>query len=450
MSELENTSLMNEIKLIIAANNAADEMVYDAFIHVVDNNVTYKALNVMSIDIDRRYGENYSDIMFVELAIPPGTYADNIYPFKNNLEITLLETPVNDIKQSPVAIRFKAILKDEGKPRLNAGKQSGQTTEMLDISSVFPISFQLLSMVNYKLRTLDVGCIIRKSTVKDTLLTIITDQVNKIKINGKNTTIGVDLIDPDNTEVKEQIVIPHGTKLINLPEYIQTNCCGVYNSGIASYIQGNTWYIYPKYNFKREVLGNRLVDFIIVPKDKFPGINTTYRHKGEQLVILITGDAKAFDNTKYQEINQATGIRFTNSETIFNEDTIKRENNKVIVDRSSMNTELISSESKDDNDMVPFSNSSITSNPFNEYSKLSSLQSRIIAFVWENSNPQLIKPGMMCNIYAIDNDGKVIIGNGVIKSTQHHTRLAHKGIVEKKTITNTAIEVNYENGDFSA
>jgi hypothetical protein len=451
MANVEESPLYREISLIMASNNATDIKNYIAFIHLMESNKAYKALKVMSLDITREYDKNFADVVYIQLAIPVGTYADYVYPAKDDLEITLLKQPMYPTNnETGTSIRYKAILEDTGKPRLDSGKVAGLTTEILDIANFVTVNFQLIPLSDYILRTVQVGCITRKTDVKNVLLTVITDQINKIKVDNKSAIFGVDLVDPDNKEVKEQIVIPVGTKLINVPHHIQDKECGVYNSGLSSYIQENIWYIYPKFNMYRNVTGAKSVDFIIIPKNKYPGIPTTYRRKGDQVVILITGEAKAFDNRKINQMNLANGIRFTNSETIFDNDTIKRQDNKVIVDRSSMNTEIIASAQSDDINNAPLSNNRITSNPFSEYSALASVQTNIIAFIWENSNPDIIKPGMMCNLFALDQDNKIINGSGVIKSVIHNTKLAYPGIVESKYTTNSIIEIFYDNENFNA
>lgn len=450
MAQIENTALKNEISLIMAANNSTDIKNYIAYIHVMETNQSYKVLKVMSLDIDRNYAENFSDVIIIEVAIPVGTYSDLIYPYKDNLELTLLKSPIYyTSKIEPSSIRYKSVIEDTGKPRIQSGKYSGATTELLDISNFTVVKFQLIELASYILRNVSIGCIVRKSTVKDTLLTLLTNQVNQLKLDNKTTISGIDLIEPNNTELKEQIVIPYGTKLVNLPYYIQTKVCGVYNSGIASYIQNNIWYIYPQYNIKRETENDRTIDFILVPEDKYPGITSTYRKKGDRIVVMITGSAKAFDNVKVNQMNNATGVRFSNSESFFDTGTIKRENNKVIIDRSSMNTEIIAMNQPDGINRVPISENRITSNPFNEYSKLAKLQGKIMAFVWENSNPDIIKPGMMCNLYSMDKDGDIIYGYGVIKSVTHNTRLVYPGIVESKYTTNTGIEIIYNDDNFN-
>lgn len=448
--EIEKTAISREIQYVMSGMPTVEDRSYTAFIHLMDKNINIRALKLTSLDIDREYTNNIGDVIIAELAIPVGTYADVVYPNKANAEVTIITTSNTLLKktQKPTSVRYKAIFKDTGKPRLQANKSTSHSTDILDLSNFVTVKVQLTPISTYILRTAQVGGIFRFAKPEDVLKSLITSQVQLIESDQKEAITGVDLVTPDNSEEVEQLVIPHGTPLVSVPQFIQKRVCGVYNSGLSSYVQDGTWYIFPTFNKERNTSTGKTVSLILLPKNKYPGLTHTYRQRGDQTVILTTGDVNQLNTNKEDQMNQGSGVRFLNAETVFSDEGINREGNKAKISRSNMNTEIIAHEQTDGLNNVPVSTTSITSNPFEEYSKLAKNSGGYLQVVWENSNPDLIHPGMMASLTMATNNGKVITAYGVIHGATHNTRLARPGIVDSKYITTTALNIHFDHSQF--
>lgn len=470
MGQIENTAIMREVQYVMSGPSTEDLYAYDAFLHLnphqtkernasagklkrkaikAGEDITVKALNVLSMDINRDYVKNFADELTIEVALPVGSYADLVYPAKDDLEVTLMKKPLFYRRGVPPKFtRYKAVMVDTGRPRVSSTDGNTALRELLDVSDVVVVTIQLVPISNYVLRTAQVGVIFRQETVESALLTLLSDQIKLIKSDHKDVISGVDLVKPDNDEVKEQIVIPHGTPLISVPDYVQNKSCGVYNSGISSYVQEGTWYIYPTHNLARASQHGRSCTVVLLPRNKYPGLDRTSRRQGEHVVILATTEAVAINVDKALQMNQGSGVRFTNAETILDKDTIRRQDNKVVTQRGMSNTEVTANTQADKLEYTPIAKEGITSNPFKHYSSLASLKGGLIGIHWEHSSPDLIFPGMMCEIVTTGEDGRIMKGKGVIHTAIHQSRLVRPGIVDKQFITTSILKIRFDDSGF--
>jgi hypothetical protein len=144
-------------------------------------------------------------------------------------------------------------------------------------------------------------------------------------------------------------------------------------------------------------------------------------------------------------MNHGNGVRLADANQ-FMESVVKTADNKATISRTLLNHEFIAKEKDDGVNNVQVSKDRISANPFVEYSRLTARNGAIYEFVWENSDPSLLYPGMMVRVlYLLGND--IVEQHGVLLYTHALTQLRGTPVSSKAHITTShlAIFVNKPN-----
>jgi hypothetical protein len=442
--EIEESSLWREIQAITQAGKKPVHYTWEAEIHV--NGETIKPLKVLSVDNVQDFELKYADEILLTLAISGGKYTKRIYPFKDAIEITLYRTPIGEMDDSvedeekPQSERFVATLIDTGNPLLEANGMNAPDETTLDLTNLFNIEFQLVNKALDQLRMVTVGGIYRNTTGEDVIKAVLTNESKKIKVEGGRLPQGVQMVPGANKKARDHVILPHGLKLVDVAEYVHAKCGGVYSAGMGYYYYGDYWHVYPCYDTTRFNKASNTLTVINVPKNKMPGIERTYRKDGSNLVVLATGEVRFQDDSEVQQLNLGNGVRFAEADKFVEGGVVKTAGNKAVATRGTNTSEFVSSERKSGNNNVRLSSNPINSNSFVEYSKLARRQGSVLTFVWENSLPELLHPGMMVKVlYMLEDEIREVYG--VALKAHHFTEVASPGYTETRYVTRTALAV---------
>jgi hypothetical protein len=422
--EIEKTPLYMEMLDVMANCDRKSQVAWKAMIHLDDQGNTYETLNVASVNLRRDYVQSFGDEMSCVISIPLGKYAKRIYPNRNHLQITLMRIPLlenstrMDIDAEMGTERYSAVLIEEGPAITQMQGTETNDEEALDLVDILDVKFQLFNKAVEQLRLTQVGGIYRKTDMGQLLLTVLTCAFGQLKVDDQRNLLGVDLVEPSHQEKKEQVVVPHGLLLTDFPGFLQKRF-GVYSSGLGSYIQNKYWYIFPLFDTTRFQTTLRTLSIYILPKRKFSEIERTYRTTSSTVSIITTSDTDFRGDNDINYINSGNGIRFTSADTMMDGFQVTRDN-KTTIARSRNNSEFSSSERDDGLNFAPVAHTRITSNPFVHYSELASRKGGILRLNWENSNPQVIEPGMVARIAYFD-QGEIKEAYGVVLGATHMT-----------------------------
>lgn len=416
--------------------------------------VTIKPLKILGMHIKRDYVSNYADEISVQMLIPMGDYANLIYPCRSNLEITLTRknAAVSDIsvldrvatsfatKSSNSTIksvargilaasgiidgmsgnngvdRFTAVLLNQDRSPTVAQGHEKKDTESLNHQGLLQIDFQLIPKTIEKIQTMQIGGVLCESTLDVMIQNVITTVVKSGSGSIFNSSIkAVDVLPPSNTASKVQVVIPHGTPLVDFPNYLQ-NRIGVYNSGMGSYIQGKKWYTYYLYDTSKKSEREDTVTFIVVPPNKLPFIERTYMNKNGASVVLITGETLYKNDNDAKNKSKGTGARFVDSNALINA-PVAVKGNKAVVDKSKQVNEINTGGSEITK--APMSHGKITSNKNKELTKLVKRKGGIFRAVWQTAQTDLLRPGVFAKIL-YDDHGKIKELNGILHHAEYY------------------------------
>lgn len=428
--EIEDSSLYREVAAIIASPAKPVHNTWTADIHV--GGETFAAMKVLSIDFAHDYENNFGEEIVLTCMVAGGTYAKRIYPNRANIDITLYAHPLGEVSDfeneelQPKSERYTATLLDSGNPLLENNTAGNLDEEALNISNMFQISFQLVNKALERLRMITVGGVFRYATVDQVIQDVLTRESRRLRVEGVRMPQGVDIEEVSNKEKREHIAIPQGTRLVDVPAYVHNKCGGVYSAGMGYYMQGDHWYVYPCYDTTRFHKVQRTLTVINVPPNKLQGVERSYRQDGRNTVVLATGEVRFRDDTNTQQLNEGNGVRFADARK-FMEGFGDTKNNKTVLSRGTNVSEFIATVRANGNNQVQLSKNQITANPYVEYSRLARRQGSVLSFVWTNSNPQVIYPGMMVRVlYLFEDEIKEVYG--VVLKAHHYVSLRGAGM----------------------
>ena len=443
--EIEYTPLYKEAMRVINNGATTANVGWSAIIHY--GNDTYTPLQVISLNYIRDYVSSFTDEITLTVHLPLGVYSRLIYPNRLDLQITLIKLPLGEISNDVngnagiQSERYSALLIDGVRsPTVGQGTEvNDQTT--LDLTQIIDVNFQLYDKSLEQIRVMLSGGICRSSTVEDAIITLLSNQAMSAVVDGAKIITGIDMVDADNTDEKGQIVITHGTKLIDIPDYIQARI-GVYNSGIGNYIQNKFWYIYPLYDTTHFNTRVKTLTILILPKRKFANIERTFLINGNSLTILVTGETGFKDDSGSNYVGHGNGVRFADANTLMDVGA-NASGNKVLLKRDTNNSELISDTAIAGVNNAPISPNRITANPFVAFSQLALKKGGGFKCIWENSDSSLILPGMAAKVIYSDNDAIETI-YGIVHVV---TSISHRasGFSNSKFINQTAITLFMNN-----
>lgn len=426
---IENTSLYEELQRIVTGGQLPVHAFWSCEIKAGEQVLVPH--QVLSIDIIREYDKTYSDLVFLELAIMRGVYIHQIVPFKDDLIVTLKRNPIVEVgdeenfDEDVQLLTMRAFLIDQSDPVMENRQEIDQSPDLANHAGLMQVKFQLVDLALEQLRMKTIGGIFREQVPADVLKALLGYSASTIDVDQGARVRGVDMAPPSNTTVRDHVIIPHGTPLMQLPAYIQDHAGGIYSAGCRHYLQGGIWYVYPEFDVTRFDSTPRSMSIVNVPPNKYPGIERTYSYEGGKLVVLSTGPVKVHDDSESLQLNQGNGVRFASADRIM-EGFTETVNNITTASRAENTAEFLARGRKTGLNHVTFSSDRILSNSFRETSKLARRLVAHMEVVWENSNGELIYPGMPVRVlYTVNEDVAEVYG--VVLRAHTHIRALGRG-----------------------
>lgn len=438
---LENTPFVNEIQQIQQAGPT--NVFYHWRAEILANNQLVVPLKLLSIDIIRNYVESFSDEVIVELVFGLGTFNHDVFPYKNNLLITLYREPIGenttstDLTQDISSMQLRGVVVNARSMVMEGNHPQIQDKDAADLTNIVQVKFQLLDLSIEQLLMMTTGMVMRDTTGADAIRYVLTTESQKLKIDDAHTIKGVDMYQPDNTNPQNHIVIPHGSRVLDVPDMIMKRSGAIYNSGFGFYLQSNLWYVYPLYDITRFDKSLKTLTLLNIPKNRMPNVERTFRTTANQVIALVTGDVLHKDESEKRQLNQGNGVRFTDASKIM-DGFATVSDNKATVLRSKNNNEFITEQRDTGLNNVQLANNRITSNNFLEMGKLASRAGSTLMCRWENSDPGLIFPGMPVK-YSYIVDDQVVDAEGTVIFAHHYTGTDQPGFTTQRHVTNTVL-----------
>lgn len=438
------TPLGDEVNRVITRSTGQPNYYLDAVIHTRFGDVP--VLRVLNHDIMREYTLQYTDEATLVVLVPSGQFTYKVAPSRNELEITLSNVPLN--QHGPEEIRstsygqqrFRAVLKEANDPAVEANARELLDEFTMDTQDFEVLEFQLFSKAMEQFSMAAVGGIYRKQAVGDLIRSILLQSSQATtNIEDAYQPLGVDMVEPGDTQIRDHIVLPHGIMASDAPGYIHKHCGGVYPAGFAYYYQDDYWYVFPPYDYQRFGEASRQLVVLVVPENRMHGIDNTYLVEGSVVTVVATGGLRFNDNSDLQKRASGNGVRVADASKLF-EQGVQVAGNKALMSRGKQNNEFLSSPMKSGLNNVQVAPERITANTMYQASRLAAKEGVIITLAWQSCDPSLIRPGMQTRI-SYYKEGTVSQISAVVIGAQIATSYEGTGIVTGRYNRNMAIQL---------
>lgn len=373
--------------------------------------------------------------MTVRVMLTVKDYRDYVYLYRDNLNVILQKTPIDPISNQPTqgkrfVTAYRAFLIENEDASITRGTPltSGTYSDGKDDMRFFNI--QLVDPVAEYISAKSGGGIFRFSGGEDVIKAFIWSAA-KAEVGSERVKLkGLEVSPVDEKSARDSTFIPHSVTLRDFPAYLQNFEGGVYYDALGSFVKEGVWYIYPVFKTSQFSQSKRKIVLFQVPTNMVPISDTTYTDDGTTLTIVCSGAAKIEDFSVGAGVSVGNGTRFVRATNFMENPIAMRGDNTGEINRSEVMAEFKSVAHPDGLNIAKFSNTLVTDNIANERSKNSGRNGQIMVTTWQNSNGDLIHPGMPIRVYH-DIGGKISIKEGVVLQVDEQWALERPGLTSK-------------------
>lgn len=440
--DIQQTTVINEINAVLKDGVKPVFHRLEFTVHTPNGDV--KPLFVIDMDVDRNYIKNHFDVVTIQGAIPKGQYNYYIQPNKTQLEVTVRRIPltearhaVDDFDTEIRTQRFRATLYSDKSGVIEGNDPTVANINKADMTDYVTVRFQLMEEVVHRIRKQSVGGIYHDCTGIDVVRFILTTASKEAKVDSSTAVKGVTIARNSNTEVRNNIIIGHHVRFIDFPYLVNQICGGIYSAGFHYYLQDRYWFVYAPFDITAYHASRKSLTIVNVPNGRFPEPERSYRVTKTQVIVLSTGQTKHNDLSESAQLNTGNGLRFVDANKIM-DDFLKVEGNKAVASRTENVSEIMSEPRADNLNHIVESPERITANIFTQYLKLAEKSGAFIQAVWENSNPELIYPGMPVKYMYVENNLSQEL-YGIVIGTHSFDAATNKGVANRRFGTKTTI-----------
>lgn len=403
-------------------------------VHTVDKDLDYlDGIAVAGIKIYRDYVNNISDYIEIQISCLLGTYVYDIYPYLDNMEVSLYMIRQEQANNKPTIVkeRFKAVY------LLDKNSDTPTTTNVSkdDLNQNLPIvlTLQLIDRSAEALRIKTVqGSFDKRINPKNKdmspgnfIKSIISEQCDKVLIENKPSIDRVDIEPTDNKEELRSVTIPSGTRLVELPDYLQTKSSGVYNSGIGNYIQRfapsitetvKGYFIYSLYNTKKYHTSEHKIIFYSPPISNYAITDVTYKYDGKVLRVVAHSNPAINDMKESLIMSTGGGYRSANANSFTKKPIIVTDEGPKFT-KQGLVTEVVYKDRPDGINFAPAKG--VSANHFVMSSEVLKKAGKTIPLRITNVDPDFIYPGASCKV----------VYEGKTKSVDEFYGVIHRAVI---------------------
>lgn len=409
--------------------------------------LTFYPYRVISFDQSCDYAGGFMEESFIEVLFTLEQYKQHVYPSRNNLLVSITHTPVSEQLGSVLqgaknrVSKYRAQLLDAKDPGLISIRGVSPAPGMDGNKAFYPVVFQLIPQAMDKLRFVKVGGLYSGHTPADLCKALLTQAAAGVQGTDDDKVKNIDIAKPDNVKKLQHLNVPHGTEVYNLPGYIQKKVGGIYNHDIGIFLHEQILYVYPLYDTSRFNKTEYAVDFFIIPKVQLPTTERSYFMESKRLSVAITGGLKHIDLSDARQSNEGTGTIFSLATKSF-DGFAAIDENKATFDASKTTAGIKLSDRDSKLENAQISKNRVTDNVAAELSKVASRTGQFAQFVWNNSDPSLLYPGMPMRLTFDSSEGTQQM-YGCVVAVESHTEPNNPSFTADVYQTNTSVVVFY-------
>lgn len=397
-----------EINDIITETNENVFKDYAMYLHTTEEDVWVQFLK--TVEIYSSYNENLTDFIYVTFDLPLGDYAKDILKYSDNLEATLEYTKDDEL----ISNRYKLIITNVV-DNIRNSDLNNETKETLNKLGFINLEAQLVLREMEALRTILIDGSYRNTTVEDVMYTILKLDSEKATVEGETIDLAIDIYEPDNTKNYEHILFPTGTKLLDVPTYLQEGDYGVYNASIGVFLTNIkdkiTLFVYPLFNYERYDKEEKKLNIYYSQTDTLNQIENTYKEEGDVIKILAGTTTESKDTGENDLIDSGVGIVSDDPRAPLYKETVVTDD-EAVTDQSNRLTGDKMKKRRDNVDKYTY-----IGNESNGFKYRSAMIHKFMSYYtikWNFSDTSLLYPGMPVKYIYEDNDEGMIELTGTL------------------------------------
>ena len=413
MATLSNSALNKEVEEILGKSKHFILPDCDFIIHTKDKDIVIPYF--LTIEVERNYTENISDVLYVEFLIGAGTAIKTIFENRDALEATI---KLKFSNKKIVKRRYKLILITKPE-EVHDSKIAKAKEDTLNSQDLAKIKAQCVDELVLQLKNEYISGVFHNYDLKTLLKGIMGKRLKELSVDAH-----INIYEPDNKKIYENILIRPFTKFIKLPYILQNGDYGIYNYGANVYFSNITETnkikydvdIYPVYDYTRYKKETKRPKLLLINPENFLRSKNEfnfYYKDGVYKGIVNNLEFKLDSEDKRYTIGNGIIVEYSNN-------TINQDLSTVTDDKIIFSNDLTYDITKID-DTRSFSHFVETDgddNIFKYYSLLNRLQVIIASVVLPKVNPEVIYPGMPVVYYFI-NSGKIYSTTGTVQGIKY-------------------------------
>lgn len=442
---LERTSLYDDLVSIAVRQTITS---YRLRVEIYYENTVLDVFRVTTMLNYSDFEMKYAEELNINIAMNAGVYNVHVKPNNDRLHANLyIERYITGQTVDVSKRTMKAYFRDVGDVRMTQNSAADLNQAAVGNLDLQFYSVVLIDQAVEQLRTMATGGIYPTSKPSSVIKVVLGGISKGLALSEEYRPKDIKMWDPDIDDVKEHVIVKQGIDLCDLPGYIQ-KFYGIYNTGIAYFYHDLYWYVWPLYNTMRFNQSDDNIIVVQVPRDKFPAIETTYELRGNSLAILATGDTRLTDMSNRNQMNSGNGVRVATASGVAGSTGMEVSKGTAVVSRGVNNIEVVTAERRSGINFAPTSNV-ISDNVAHIVSQTADKNGAYLQFTWENSRPDLLKPGMPVKFLYLK-DGVVAQRYGVLLKAESSYYLVNPGLTDTWMRCNTAITMFVDSIDDDA
>jgi len=423
-----DTSLLGpEVNQIIhSPSQKTQKTTVDVYLSTIDYDVTIA--EVASVEVLKDYNSNITDYIVVEILLPMGDFVKEIYPQRNNLEMTIVTARGTKSSEQ----RYKAVILGSSEGVIGS-RYTNTSRRELNKNEYARVRLQCINRQVEVLRSVSASGIFRDSTVLDVINSTLTADIKDNLVVGESINPAMSITTPNNDRLYDHILVPSGTNVLDIPSFLQNTVYGVYNGNIGTYLATyndrkngvdnyiDTIFVYPLYNTELAAVGTKNLVIYAVPNKKYEMIDNTYIIDGDSIKILAGDSSKLIDDGESSYMNTGSGFNTLDSNSVMNRALTVTEEG-VVADPEA--TVVASSIAERDDGMNFAPSKDATDNMYRLRSEIMRNSGSLLQMEWRFSNDEHLYPGMPVVYVFLDGDSNVVRLNGVLQSVYSLTNVS--------------------------
>lgn len=427
----------------IAGNRTDYKRSYNAVIVAGDE--TIQAISVTRLDIGSDFESGYRDEITITLLLPLGTVMNKIGPYQDDLTIRLKETIPNtyDFQET----EYRAFLREDIPNEIEGSfdpvfRDNEKSNQAGNINVSFALTLPIIEYID----AITTGTVLRQVPPFSVLKVLFDQHISAINLTMDEGILDITMVEPSNFEPRVQIIIPHGTKLIHLPDLMQDKMGGVYSTGMGFYISRRSIHFWPLYDVERtEEIKHRLHIYMPVSSHSTM-IDNTYKKEGDVISILASGRPKIIDDSLGASYNEGDSVRYVDGNAAFSA-LGEVEDGVITANRADRNIETTVTSTQKAVNTVSGNSSKITSNIYAEMSRKARIDGIYLIVEWRYSNHYLIKPGMITTVF-MNNNSDVREIPAIVCGVYSKYELENDGITNDILLSSATIKLFIKREDW--